>query len=80
MATNHVFTSELDYFMPLEVWAKKNLSSAEFEEFEINMRDQNLELVSHIYENWIVDQKLTHRYTDIYGETITVSHTSFNNL
>lgn len=80
MATNHVFTSELSYFQPLEVWAKKNLSEEEFTEFETNMRDQNLKLVNHVYENWIVDQKLTHEYTDIDGNTVTVSYTSFNNI
>lgn len=78
MSNNHIFTSELSYYQPLEVWAKKNLSEEEFKEFEINMRDQNLELISKIYENWIIDQKLTHEYTDIYGDTVVVSHLSLN--
>jgi hypothetical protein len=81
MATNHVFTSELPYFQSLEVWAKKNLSEEEFEEFEkIMQEERNLELVNHVYENWIVDQKITHEYIDVDGNTVLVSHTSFNNI
>jgi hypothetical protein len=78
MATNHVFISELDYFLPMEVWAKKNLSEEEFKEFETNMSDENFDLVNYVYENWIVDQKLTHTYTNIYDEPVTVSYKSFN--
>ena len=80
MATNHVLTSELPYFQSLEVWAKKNLSEEEFEEFEkIMQEERNLELVSHVYESWIADQKITHEYTDVNGNTVTVSYTSLNN-
>lgn len=81
MATNHVITSELPYFQPLDVWAKKNLSKEDLEEFEQIMREQkNLDLVNHVYENWIKDQKITHEYIDVDGNTVTVSHTSFNNI
>jgi len=80
MATNHTFTSELDYFPPLEMWAKQNLSKEKFDEFEKHMRDQNFNLVNHVYENWIVDQKITHQYTDTEGNPVTVSYKNFNNL
>ena len=81
MATNHVFTSELPYFHSLVVWAKKNLSEEEFEELEkIMQEERNLELVNHVYQNWIVDQKITHEYIDVYDNPVTISYKDFNNL
>jgi|694.fasta_scaffold52214_4 hypothetical protein len=79
MATNHVLTSELPYFQSLEVWAKKNLSEEEFEEFEKIMQEENFNLVNHVYERWVIDQKITHEYTDVNGNTVTVAYTSLNN-
>jgi hypothetical protein len=79
MATNHVLTSELPYFQSLEVWAKKNLSEEEFEEFEKIMQEENFNLVNHVYERWVIDQKITHEYTDVNGNTVIVAYTSLNN-
>ncbi len=79
MATNHVLTSELPYFQSLEVWAKKNLSEEEFEKFEKIMQEENFNLVNHVYERWVIDQKITHEYTDVNGNTVTVAYTSLNN-
>lgn len=80
MATDHIITSELPNFQNLDEWAKENLSKEEFNEFETHTRKGNLELISHIYENWIVDQKITHQYVDIYGTPVTVSHTTLNKI
>jgi len=79
MATNHVLTSELPYFQSLEVWAKKNLSEEEFEEFEKIMQEENFNLVNHVYERWVIDQKITHEYTDVNGNTVIVEYTYLNN-
>jgi len=79
MATNHVLTSELPYFQSLEVWAKKNLNEEEFEEFEKIMQEENFNLVNHVYERWVIDQKITHEYTDVNGNTVIVAYTSLNN-
>ena len=81
MATNHVITSELEHFLALDVWAKENLSKEEFDEFEkIMQEERNLELVNHVYQNWIVDQKITHEYIDVYDNPVTISYKDFNNL
>lgn len=79
MSENHVITSELSHFQTLDEWAKENLSDEEFTEFETNKREENLELISHVYENWIIDQKITHQYVDVYGDPVTISHISLAN-
>jgi hypothetical protein len=80
MATNHVITSELEHFLALDVWAKENLSKEEFDEFERCMSNGDFNLVNHVYDNWIVDQKITHQYTDIYDNPVTISYKDFTNV
>lgn len=69
----HIFKTELDNIKPWSVWIQENKTTEEFNKW-VSLKNTPTDEFSTWYNEWLVDQKITHTIIKDGTETVN-SHT-----